>query len=367
MKRIKGYSLLVVCLTLVMVSCNKSDDEAKVILPANLATVVTVNEGQVNIQATANNANYFSFMFFEGTDSTYVEAQEGEGSYTFSSSGTYTVRTRAHVSFAYYIEKIETVIISLTAPIPGQAPTTGYSTPLSYPGYTLSWNDEFDANSLSSDWVYELGNGNWGWGNNELQYYRQENVNVDNGILTITAKEELFGGYNYTSGRIKTQGNRSFKYGRIDIRAALPKGQGLWPALWMLGDDITTASWPACGEIDIMELIGGTGANDRTVHGTMHWDANGYASFGGSNSLASGTFGDEWHVFSIIWDGNSIKFLRDDIQYHVMSITGPELTEFHQNFFLIFNVAVGGNWPGSPNATTEFSQSMFVDYVRVFQ
>ena len=135
----------------------------------------------------------------------------------------------------------------------------------------------------------------------------------------------------------------------------------------MLGDDITTASWPACGEIDIMELIGGTGANDRTVHGTMHWDANGYASFGGSNSLASGTFGDEWHVFSIIWDGNSIKFLRDDIQYHVMSITGPELTEFHQNFFLIFNVAVGGNWPGSPNATTEFSQSMFIDYVRVFQ
>lgn len=367
MRNIKYISALLLCLPLMASSCKKPDDGGEVVLPTNLATVISVNEGQVDIQATANNANYFSFMFFEGPDSTYFEAQDGAASYTFSSSGTYTVRTRAHVSFSDYIEKIETVTISLTSTNTGQPPTTGYTTPLSYSGYTLVWNDEFDGNSLSSDWIYELGNGTWGWGNNELQYYRQENTNVSNGILTITAKQESFGGFNYTSSRLKTQGNRSFKYGRVDIRAALPRGKGLWPALWMLGDNITSAGWPACGEIDIMELIGG-GTNDRTVHGTLHWEnAGSHANYGGSNSLPSGTFADEWHVFSIIWDANQIRFLRDDVQYHSMNITGPELTEFHQNFFFIFNVAVGGNWPGSPDASTEFPQNMYVDYVRVFQ
>lgn len=352
-------------------SCKKPDDGGEVVLPTNLATVITVDEGLVDIQATANNANYFSFMFFEGPDSTYVEATDGVASYTFSNSGTYTIRTRAHVSFSDYIEKVETVTISLPVTNTGQPPTTGYDAPLTYAGYSLVWNDEFDGNSLSSDWVYELGNGTWGWGNNELQYYRQENVNVENGVLTITAKQELFGGYGYTSSRIKTQGNQSWKYGRIDIRAALPQGQGLWPALWMLGDNITSVGWPACGEIDIMELVGGTtaqGAGDNKVHGTMHWDNNGsYANYGGSNTLASGTFADEWHVFSIEWDANQVKFFRDGSQYHTMSITGPELTEFHENFFLIFNVAVGGNWPGSPNASTVFPQRMYVDYVRVYQ
>ena len=188
------------------------------------------------------------------------------------------------------------------------------------------------------------------------------------GYLIITAKQENFGGQNYTSSRIKTQGIESFQYGRIDIRAALPNGQGIWPALWMLGDNISTASWPGCGEIDIMELIGGNGYNDRTVYGTIHWDDNGHASYGGHNSLPSGTmFSDEFHVFSIIWTSTSIKWLRDDIQYHEADITSSSLSEFHQNFFFIFNVAVGGNWPGSPDGTTIFPQKMIVDYVRVFQ
>ena len=126
-----------------------------------------------------------------------------------------------------------------------------------------------------------------------------------------------------------------------------------------------SVSWPTCGEIDIMEMIGGNGYNDRTIHGTVHWEDNGHASYGGPNSLSSGRFADEFHVFSIIWTPSSIVWLRDDIQYKSIDITN--LSAFHNDFFFIFNVAVGGNWPGSPDATTVFPQTMIVDYVRVFQ
>ena len=358
--------LMIFYLFIVLISCDK-DKPDNVTLPTNLITNIQINNGALSIQASADNSNFYSFMFYEGNDSIYIESQDGLAEYTYSTSGTYEIKVKAHATSSDYIEKIESIVINIQGSSNGGIPTSGYSTPLSYSGYTLVWNDEFDGSSLSNDWIYELGNGTWGWGNNELEYYRQENTLVENGILTITAKEELFGGYNYTSSRIKTQGNRSFKYGRIDIRAALPYGQGIWPALWMLGDNISSVGWPACGEIDIMELIGGSGTNDRTVHGTLHWDQNGHANYGGSSTLSSGKYADEWHVFSIIWDANQIRFLRDDIQYHAMNISGPELTEFHQNFFFIFNVAVGGNWPGSPDNSTEFPQQMYVDYVRVFQ
>jgi beta-glucanase (GH16 family) len=139
----------------------------------------------------------------------------------------------------------------------------------------------------------------------------------------------------------------------------------------MLGDDFTTAGWPFCGEIDIMEMVGGPDRinGDRSIHGTAHWaNANGQHTFlGGSNTLQNGIFADEWHVFSIIWDAQKITWYRDDIQYFELNISTPDRTEFHQPFFLIFNVAVGGNWPGSPNANTTFPQQMAIDYVRVFQ
>ena len=354
----------------VLIGCKKEDPQASIQLPSNLQTEVVLNEGLVTITATANDANFYSFMFFEGTDSTYIESNEGIGSYTFQASGTYTIRTKAHASAADYTEKIETVTVNITPGFQGGMPDIngGYSTPIERPGYTLVWSDEFDGTALSSEWVHEIGNGNWGWGNNELQYYRPENTTVGNGVLTITAKPQNFGGFNYTSSRIKTQGLKSFQYGRVDIRAAVPYSKGIWPALWMLGDNITSVSWPACGEIDIMELIGGTGYNDRTVHGTIHWDQNGsHANYGGSNSLLSGMYAENFHVFSIIWDANEIRWLRDDVQYHVASITPAAMSEFHENFFFIFNVAVGGNWPGNPDASTVFPQSMYVDYVRVFQ
>ena len=330
-------------------------------LPTNLECTITNvdNSGVVEIQATATNENFFTFIFMNATDSTIITSTNGSASYSYSSSGTYFIKTRANLTSSQYIERIDSVTISFSVN------NTGYTTPLNYPNYTLSWNDEFNGTSLSNDWTHELGNGNNGWGNNELQYYREQNTSLENGYLKITAKQEYYGGKNYTSSRIKTQGNVFHTYGRIDIRAKLPFGQGIWPALWMLGENFSSVGWPSCGEIDIMEMIGGNGYNDRTVHGTAHWESNGHAEYGGSNSLSSGRFADEFHVFSIIWTPSSIVWLRDDIQYQVIDITN--LSAFHNNFFFIFNLAVGGNWPGSPNASTIFDQTLLVDYIRVFQ
>lgn len=247
----------------------------------------------------------------------------------------------------------------------------GYESPLSYPGYDLVWNDEFSGTTLDpANWTHQIGTGCpslCGWGNNELQYYRSQNTTVEGGHLIIEAKQESFGGRNYTSSRINTQNKQSFEYGRIDIRAKLPEGQGMWPALWMLGDSLPTAGWPAAGEIDIMEMVGGS---ENTILGTVHWESNsGYASFGGNTTLSSGTFADEFHVFSIIWTPTSISWYLDDAAtpYHVISTTPGHLSEFRAPFFFLFNIAVGGNLPGSPNASTVFPQQMTVDYVRVFQ
>ena len=335
-------------------------------LPTNLVVTLinTPNSGLVEIEATALNENYFTICFFDGNDSTIITSATGEASYNYSDSGSHNIRVRAHLDHQNYTEWNGVAEISMSS---SGISNVGYTTPMSYPNYSLVWQDEFNGNSLSSDWIYEIGTGSWGWGNNELQYYRQDNTSVENGYLIITAKQQNFGGSNYTSSRLKTQGLNFFKYGRIDIRAKLPYGKGIWPALWMLGESFSSVGWPSCGEIDIMELIGGNGFNDRTVHGTVHWNENGHAMYGGSNSLPSGKFHDEFHVFSIIWDQNAIRWLRDDIQYHTINITGNNLSAFHENFFFIFNVAVGGNWPGSPDNTTVFPQMMVVDYVRVFQ
>ena len=247
-------------------------------------------------------------------------------------------------------------------------PTGGATSPTSYDGMNLVWEDEFEGNSLNlAHWTHESGTGQNGWGNNELQFYRSQNTSIQNGHLVITAKKENFNGSEYTSSRIITKDKREFRYGRIDIRAVLPRGQGMWPALWMLGSNFSEVGWPACGEIDIMEMVGGNG-RENTVHGTVHWQANGQrAEFGGSYRLSSGTLADQFHVYSIIWDARSIRWLIDNKEYHVIDTTPAELDEFRRSFFFIFNVAVGGNWPGSPDANTTFPQHMIVDYVRVFQ
>ncbi len=247
-------------------------------------------------------------------------------------------------------------------------PTEGADSPLSYPNMSLVWQDEFNGTSLNaSNWTYEIGTGNSGWGNNELQYYTSENTSILEGNLVITAKRETRNNSSYTSSRIVTQGKHDFQYGRVDVRASLPKGQGMWPAVWMLGSNFSTLGWPACGEIDIMEMIGGVG-RENTVHGTVHWsNAGSHAEFGGSRTLSSGTFHDVYHVFSIVWNENSITWLVDNVQYHVIDTSPAELDEFRNNFFFIMNLAVGGNWPGSPDATTIFPQHLIVDYIRIFQ
>ena len=249
--------------------------------------------------------------------------------------------------------------------------TTGYSTPLSYPGYTFAWNDEFSGTALDlNTWNQEIGNGSNGWGNNELEYYTNSpnNIFVSNGNLIIEARNESINGFNYSSGRMTTQNKKSFTFGRIDIRAKLPVGKGIWPALWMLGTNISTIGWPGCGESDIMELIG---TYPGRIYSTMHWKSisGSDASKGALYDLLSGNFSQQFHVFSIIWTQDTIKSLIDDQLFltTTKADVGAANYPFNAPSFFIFNVAVGGNWPGSPDSGTVFPQRMFVDYVRVFQ
>ena len=247
---------------------------------------------------------------------------------------------------------------------------SGYQSATSYDGYSQVWSDEFDGSEVDeNNWGYDIGGS--GWGNNELEFYTNRNAYLTEGNLVIRANKENYGGREYTSSRLKTQSKQTVNYGRIDIRAVMPQGQGIWPALWMLGSNFPTAGWPHSGEIDIMEMIGGNG-RENTVHGTAHWynqSSNQNASYGGNYGLPSGeTLSTNFHVFSIDWDSTSITWYLDNVQYHSMAINdSSSLAAFRKDFFFIFNIAVGGNWPQYPDASTVFPQRMVVDYVRVFQ
>ena len=246
-------------------------------------------------------------------------------------------------------------------------PETGYSTPETYEGMTLVWSDEFDGPEINSNnWTFEIGTGNWGWGNNELQYYQEDNTSIIDGNLVIEARRQTLDNSIYTSSRLITRGKQSFQYGRVDIRAVMPEGQGVWPALWMLGSNHLQVGWPTCGEIDIMEMIGGE-ERDNVVHGTAHWNQDGHVSYGQSMTNVSGKLSEEYHVYSIIWDEQSIRWYFDDVNFNTIDITPAALSAFHDDFFFIMNIAVGGIWAGSPDNTTLFPQWMIVDYIRVFQ
>lgn len=247
---------------------------------------------------------------------------------------------------------------------------SGFTTPNTYPGMNLVWSDEFNGSSLNTnDWNYEIGNGSGGWGNNELEYYTNSTNNafVSNGNLIIEARKESIGGFSYSSARLTTANKKFFTYGRVDIRAKLPKTKGIWPALWMLGTNITSVGWPASGEIDIMELLG---QDPSKVYGTLHYGASAatHGSKGGSYTLSGSSFYDQFHVFSMEWKQDEIKLYVDNNLYFTATKTDiGDPYPFNAPFFFIFNVAVGGNWPGNPDATTIFPQRMIVDYVRVFQ
>jgi beta-glucanase (GH16 family) len=242
--------------------------------------------------------------------------------------------------------------------------------------WTLSWSDEFDgADGSAPDpakWTAETGGS--GWGNNELEYYtaRRTNSRVEKGNLVIEALQEKFTGPDgvsreYTSARLKTEKLFTQKYGKFEARIRIPEGQGMWPAFWMLGDDIPTAGWPACGEIDIMENIG---RESGTVHGTIHGPGySGDKSLGAPYRVSGGNVADDFHLFGVEWEPKEIRFYVDGQLYETRTPADlPAGTRwvFDHPFFLLLNVAVGGGWPGNPDASTKFPQQMLVDYVRVY-
>jgi len=250
------------------------------------------------------------------------------------------------------------------------APSVGCTS--STAGFNLVWSDEFNgplgAAVDSTRWTFDVGG--TGWGNDELEYYTSgtNNAALDGaGNLVIRAKQESMGGKSYTSARIKTQGLETFTYGRIEARMKIAQGQGLWPAFWMLGDDIESNSWPACGEIDIMENIG---KEPNIIHGTIH--GPGYSAGAGPTKqyLLSAPVASAFHVFAIEWEPNTIRWYVDDTLYSTKTkndIPGSATWVYAHPFFIIMNLAVGGSFPGNPDGSATFPQQLQVDYVRVCQ
>jgi beta-glucanase (GH16 family) len=242
--------------------------------------------------------------------------------------------------------------------------------------WALTWSDEFEGSSGSKPdparWVVESGGG--GWGNNELEYYtdRRQNIRQQDGNLVIEALKEKFVGPNgvhrdYTSARLKTEGRFAQQYGRFEARIKVPNGKGLWPAFWMLGDNFSSADWPACGEIDIMEK---GGSEPSTISGSMH--GPGYSAgnaLTGIYTPPDAHFADDFHVFAVEWEARSVRFFVDGKLYATKvpaDLPPGKPWVFDHPFFIVLNLAVGGKYPGNPNNSTVFPQQMLVDYVRVY-
>lgn len=236
--------------------------------------------------------------------------------------------------------------------------------------WKLVWSDEFNGAAQSrpdpAKWIYDLGAGKWG--NDELETYTSARANIQldgAGHLVITALRTASG---YTSARIKTLGKFVTTYGKIEARIKIPYGQGMWPAFWMLGSNIESIGWPACGEIDIMENIG---REPSVVHGSMHGPGySGGEGLSGAYALAGARFSDDFHTFSVVWHAQSAEFFVDGNSYYRVTpsslLPGTQWI-FNHPFFILLNLAVGGSWPGNPDSSTEFPQTMIVDYVRVYQ
>ena len=283
-----------------------------------------------------------------------------------------------------------------------EVPAGGSASKSGGPGWKLVWSDEFNAPDGSppdpKKWTYDIGVGGNGWGNNELEYYTNSprNVSIHNGDLVITAIKERYTGPDvplpkrsgnqgagsvttqttgqitreYSSARLKSQGLFAQAYGRFEARIKIPRGQGMWPAFWMLGDDIDKVEWPRSGEIDIMENIG---KEPSKVHASIHGPgpkSPATDDITGTYMLPNGErFADAFHVFALEWEPNAIRFYVDD---HLYETDTPDDMPHHMGwvfdhpFFLLLNLAIGGDWPGGPDASTQFPQKMLVDYVRVY-
>jgi hypothetical protein len=386
---------LTVAYILFSFSCSKSEMDQEPDLPTlsiNNVTHerddkdVTLYRFNINVRPASNKEITVSYNTLDGTAKSDVDYNTVEGTLTIPANQTsgyidvnVTADSLRQAEQTFYVQLDSPVNAKISGngkgtgtiqndgtyfPVDG----TGYSSSEIYPGMSLAWSDEFDGSTLdNSSWTREIGG--WGWGNNELEYYTNSTKNsfTSEGYLVIEARKETNGSNNYTSARIISKDKRTFTYGRIDIRAKLPKGQGIWPALWMLGNNISQVSWPACGEIDIMELLG---HEPKKSYGTIHWGPAGGGSthIGGNYVLPSGDFSDSFHVFSLLWETDKFTFMVDDNVFYTADknqVNGDY--PFDKPFFFIMNVAVGGNWPGNPDGTTVFPQRMIVDFVRVFQ
>src|SRR5882762_10447511 len=283
-----------------------------------------------------------------------------------------TRRLAARTTYAVLL----TVLVAALLGFLSLAGPTAYATNPAV--WSLVWNDEFagptGSTVDSNKWSFDIG-GN-GWGNNELETYtsRTANADLEGGLLVIKTLKETFTGpdnitRNYTSARLLTKNKFSQAYGRFEARIKIPYGQGIWPAFWMLGDNIGTTGWPTCGEIDIMENIG---KEPSIVHGTFH--GPGYSGGNGVSAAytltGSQKFSDDFHTFAVEWEPNVVRFYVDGLLYKTRTPADlPNGTSwvFDHPFFIILNVAVGGGWPGNPDSSTVFPQQMLVDYVRVYQ
>ncbi len=245
---------------------------------------------------------------------------------------------------------------------------TSSPTPIVAPeGWRLVWQDEFDGSSINpANWTYDIGG--WGWGNGEGQYYtsRPENARQENGMLVIETRQEKYEGSYYTSARLKTQGLQNFQYGRIEGRLKVPAGKGLWPAFWMLGSDFDGNNWPLCGEIDIMEYIG---KEPDLILGTLH--GPGYSGVLGFSKWNRQTYNiaDDFHTYAIEWEIDEIRWYYDGALYHTVTRAdiGDREWVFDHPFFIILNLAVGGQLAGVVGLDTVFPAQYYVDYVRVYQ
>jgi beta-glucanase (GH16 family) len=269
-------------------------------------------------------------------------------------------------------------LISIISVLPGCCIACDPKRPPARPGWTLLWSDEFSGPDGSSPdskkWAHDLGGK--GWGNHELESYtnRKENAHVEKGNLVITAQKETYTGADgvtreYTSARLKTQNLFTQTYGRFEARIKIPEGQGIWPAFWMLGQDIPSAGWPKCGEIDIMENIG---KEPGTIHGSLHGPSTAAPTrdLTAIFTLPTGqNFATDFHLYAVEWSPDTVRFYVDSNLYATFRqsdwAAGGKWV-FDHPFFIILNLAVGGDWPGPPDASTKFPQSMLVDYVRVY-
>lgn len=340
----KAKSVIYLLVLFALTSCNKKNNSGTGDqLPSNLTVSAIVNpdnSGNVSFTATATNTVLFTFSMGDGGVNQLTTT--GLLTYRYPSSGTYTVTVVAKSATGQTISK--SITISVTVVL------------------SVVWSDEFDTPGLpdASKWGYDIGAG--GWGNNELQYYtnRVDNASVSGGTLKITAKAESYSGSQYTSARLLTKAKYSFKYGKIEARAKLPAGVGTWPAIWMLGDNISSVGWPACGEIDVMEHVG---SQLNKIYATLHHPGHSGGNGDGSTTIISNAT-TAFHLYAMEWSATTIRFLVDDVPFYTFSNTSS--LPFNQNFFIILNVAMGGNF-GGPVDPGFVSAAMEIDYVRVYQ